>query len=186
MHTARFETVCVSVAATRCQNWEGASSEQVWTGLKRLWWTPDVSSKGGRVSRSDLGGGGGYSEIQCIMGNGHIGPPLWTDMTENITFLQLRWGAVKMLYKLDVIEISRIDLVASYANTCLPWWHIHNNVFLNVGQKQGCIPVGCVPRVAVAATRCQYREVCLKGGGLPSPPPVNRHTSGKITFPCGR
>ena len=23
MHTARFETVCVSVAATRCQNWGG-------------------------------------------------------------------------------------------------------------------------------------------------------------------
>ena len=37
-----------------------------------------------------------YNEVQCIMGNGHIGPPGQTDMTENITFLQLRWRAVKM------------------------------------------------------------------------------------------
>ena len=36
-------------------------------------------------------GGGVYSEVQCIMDNGHIGSPhLWTewrtDTTENITF----------------------------------------------------------------------------------------------------
>ena len=37
-------------------------------------------------------GGRLYSEVQCIMGNGHMGPPipLLTDMTLNITFPQLR------------------------------------------------------------------------------------------------
>ena len=30
-----------------------------------------------------------YSEVHCIMGNGHMGPLRWTDTTENITFPQL-------------------------------------------------------------------------------------------------
>ena len=40
-----------------------------------------------------------YGEFQCIMGNGHMGPPLnkMTHTIENITFPQLRWRAVKML-----------------------------------------------------------------------------------------
>ena len=42
-------------------------------------------------------GGGLYSEFQCIMGNGHMGTPrVQTDMTENITFPQLRWPVVKI------------------------------------------------------------------------------------------
>ena len=42
------------------------------------------------------GGGGLYSEVQCIIGNGHRGTPLdrITDTCENITFPQLRWQAV--------------------------------------------------------------------------------------------
>ena len=39
------------------------------------------------------------SEVQCSTGNGHIGPLPFceqTDTTENITFQQLRWRAVKM------------------------------------------------------------------------------------------
>ena len=37
-----------------------------------------------------------YGEVQCILGNGHMGTPEQTDRqtetTENITFPQLRWG----------------------------------------------------------------------------------------------
>ena len=44
-----------------------------------------------------------YSEIQCFMGNGYMGPLLHvnrqTDMTENITFPQLRWRAVMKIDK---------------------------------------------------------------------------------------
>ena len=50
---------------------------------------------------SSYGGWGGgratagvplYSEIQCIIGNGHMGPPgEQIDMTENIAFQQLCW-----------------------------------------------------------------------------------------------
>ena len=42
-----------------------------------------------------------YGEVQCFIGNGHMGPsalappPIQTDTTENITFLQLRWRAGK-------------------------------------------------------------------------------------------
>ena len=34
-----------------------------------------------------------YSEVQCIMGNDHMGTPVnrQTDTTKNITFLQLHW-----------------------------------------------------------------------------------------------
>ena len=36
-----------------------------------------------------------YREVQCVMGNGHLGPPGGqTDTTEKITFPQLRWLAV--------------------------------------------------------------------------------------------
>ena len=95
--------------------WESAS-EQVWKGSQS--WLPDVTSWGvpahwgpmslwggvpsewGPMSR--LGGTGGragwalYSEVWCIMGNGHMGSPRGqTDTTENITFPQLRLRAVK-------------------------------------------------------------------------------------------
>ena len=41
------------------------------------------------------GAGALYSEVQCIMGNGHMESPHGqTDSNENITFPQLRWRAV--------------------------------------------------------------------------------------------
>ena len=40
----------------------------VWTGLQ--WWPPDVTSRGGGAR-----GGGLYNEVQCIVGNGHMGKP---------------------------------------------------------------------------------------------------------------
>ena len=44
------------------------------------------------------GGGSLYGKVQCIVGNGHgiLPPPNCeqADMTENITFPQLRWKAV--------------------------------------------------------------------------------------------
>ena len=76
------------------------SSEQVWTGLK--WWPPDIISMCGRAGgsaqvsfpgegyRAGAWGGGGpqvswpmglepgdrpCSEVQCIMGNGHMRAP---------------------------------------------------------------------------------------------------------------
>ena len=43
-------------------------------------------------------GGGLYSEVQCIMGNGHIGTPYeQTDTSENIIFPQLRRRVVKIM-----------------------------------------------------------------------------------------
>ena len=44
-----------------------------------------------------MGGTGGlYGVVQCIMGNDHMGSPLYRQMhmTENITFPQFRWCAV--------------------------------------------------------------------------------------------
>ena len=48
-----------------------------------------MSDVQGRVGES-------YDEVQCIMSNGHMGPPVnkQTDMSENITFPQLCWRAV--------------------------------------------------------------------------------------------
>ena len=86
---------------------------EVWRGLQ--WWALDVSTRGipclvgaragagGRVSHVDcLDGGwdseGLYSEVQCIMSNGHMVIIRVDRMTdrhyENITFLKLRWRAV--------------------------------------------------------------------------------------------
>ena len=93
-----------------------------------LFWLPDVStggsskqvsSDGHQMSLTEAATGGSYacihgegaglklvalySEVQCIIGNGHMRtpPPLpWTarqtDTTENITFPQLRWREVKI------------------------------------------------------------------------------------------
>ena len=52
-----------------------------------------------------------YSEVQCIMGNGHMGTPPWTHThkhtCENITFPQLRWRAVtRGLCKQIVLKLS--------------------------------------------------------------------------------
>ena len=41
-----------------------------------------------------------YSEVQCIIGNGQ------TDTTENITFPQLRWCAVRLPKKATVMTVS--------------------------------------------------------------------------------
>ena len=63
-----------------------------------------MSVRGVPVQWGPMSKGGGflYSEIQCTIGNGHMGPPLplvtdwWTDMTGNITSPQLCWWAVIM------------------------------------------------------------------------------------------
>ena len=79
--------------------------EQIWTVLQ--WWPPDVTNRGslwGPIQRGTGDQGGSpYNELQCIMGNDPMGLPcgqnnwlLETDMTENITFPQLRWRVVIM------------------------------------------------------------------------------------------
>ena len=70
IRVARLPTV--HALATRCQYW---SSEQVWTGLQ--WLPPDVISGGAALEPVGLmsDGGGLYSEVQCIMGIGHMGTP---------------------------------------------------------------------------------------------------------------
>ena len=74
MRITRLPTVHGS-AATRCQHCRGgSSSEQFWTGFQS--WPPDVTSRG--VPVREVPWGDLYSEVQCIMGNGHMGP-LWTD-----------------------------------------------------------------------------------------------------------
>ena len=49
----------------------GSSSEQVWTGLQFL--PPDITNRGCPMrSHVQRGPGSLYSEVQCIMGNGHM------------------------------------------------------------------------------------------------------------------
>ena len=49
-----------------------------------------------------------YSEVQCPIGNRHMGyPPGQTDTTENITFSGLRWRAVNIQY--SVLMVKKID-----------------------------------------------------------------------------
>ena len=63
-HSSRMRTVRHQMPA-----WGGVSwSQQVWTGLQ--WWKP-----AGRIPAPCLGRGVLYSEVQCIMGNGHMGHP---------------------------------------------------------------------------------------------------------------
>ena len=55
----------------------GSLRKQVWTGLQ--WWLPGVTSRFNESHVWCLGrpvevGGGLYSEVQCIMGDGHVGP----------------------------------------------------------------------------------------------------------------
>ena len=146
MRTARLPTLCASVA-TRCQHWQwgGPKWTKVWTGLISSL-CHQMSLAGGvpctvrsYVQGSGVGHGSLYSEVlcregaslysdvQCIMGNGHIdppqnrcwylvstgeiqcimgnglmGPPHWTDRqtdtTENITFPQLRCREITMVW----------------------------------------------------------------------------------------
>ena len=92
----------------------GSSSEQVWTGPQS--WLPGVTTRGlrartrvgrqGSLYRWGLGPGGPckegrgslYGKIKGNMSNGHMGTPIpvdrQTDMTENIPFQELHWGAV--------------------------------------------------------------------------------------------
>ena len=75
MHTARLLTV--RALATRCQYWWGGPQVNKFE---------QVSSDGHRMSPAEAGawgcqgwdwGGGAaglYSEVQCIMSNGHMGP----------------------------------------------------------------------------------------------------------------
>ena len=105
IHTTPLQTVCASVVTTRCS----------WRGGPQMNKFEQVSSDGHQMSQAGgrVWGGGNvwypgwtdlYSEVQCIMGNGHIwgAPPLteWrTDTTENITFPQHRWRAVNIKAK---------------------------------------------------------------------------------------
>ena len=68
----------------------GSTGELVWTGLKSD--VHQMSLAGGWVPCL-------YSEMQCIMDNGHLGTPprRQTDMTEHITFPQPRWRTDKNL-----------------------------------------------------------------------------------------
>ena len=84
MFTARLPTVCASVA-TRCKYWG--------TSLIMSY----VREGAGRKAL--------YTEVQYIMGNGHMGSPLvssLTDTSENITFLQLRWRAATSFSIFDI------------------------------------------------------------------------------------
>ena len=52
-----------------------------------------------------------YGEVQCIIGNGHMGSPCGqTDTTENITFSQLRWQAVTRLDSGTVWAAAKLKL----------------------------------------------------------------------------
>ena len=61
-----------------------------------------VEKRGGGIER--------YSEIQCIMGNGHMGPPCEkTDAYENIPFTKLR---------LQVVVMKNVESVFTFCIDC--------------------------------------------------------------------
>ena len=81
-------TVCASIA-TRCQHrWERSEAKfiQVFNNGQHMSLVEGPCPVRSYVQRGWLGlgwsgVGGGYpsSEVKCIMGNGHMGPPLWTE-----------------------------------------------------------------------------------------------------------
>ena len=111
MRMARLPTVGDSVA-TWCQ-YPGALCSEVSSdcyqmslveGRTRAGWGEALSAISGRGGWD--GGGALYCEVQCIMGNGHMGTPsLWTDTTENITFPQLHWRAVTIKHFWEVKRV---------------------------------------------------------------------------------
>ena len=95
------------------------SREQVWTGIQSR--PQDVTSKGGTLhrgwgrGRTPFRGGPLQSEVQCIVGNGHMGPPLvnrQTNVTENITLLRLRWRAV-IITEVTILDWWKTDVTYS-------------------------------------------------------------------------
>ena len=70
MRTNRLLPAHTSIA-TRLQHWW-------WGGGHQVNKSEEVSSLGHQMSLRGgaLYGGGLYSEVECIMGNGHMGPPM--------------------------------------------------------------------------------------------------------------
>ena len=111
MHCPLALTIHTSIA-TKCQHqWgSGSWSEKVWTDLQ--WWQPDVTSRvGGPCTvRSHMCGG------PRVMGHGTPPTHEQTDMTENITFPQLRWRTViRYLSHLGSLTLSTLTLSKSQA-----------------------------------------------------------------------
>ena len=112
MRTARSPTIRASVASHQISALGGCSSEQIWTVFHSK--LPDVTSGDPALW------GGVYSEVQCIIGNGHImGLRLWTDTTENITFLQLCWRAVKRDKSRDITPDMQSSFHDCYGDALL-------------------------------------------------------------------
>ena len=124
-YSCRMHTTCLPTGhtfATRCQYWQRGPQtnkfEQVSSdghqmslaGAPGPRGVPCLMSWGARARARgpicDVQGAGTrteegalYNEIQCTMGNGHMGTPSpcqQTDTNKNMTFLQLRWRVVKM------------------------------------------------------------------------------------------
>ena len=91
MRTARLPTRFVVVVTTWCQFWRKVLK---WTSLQ--WWPPDVSSEGGRVSRSHVRRGGSYHASYPLTWITYHFPPPRTDTRGNITFPKLRLRTVMM------------------------------------------------------------------------------------------
>ena len=85
---------------------------------------PDVSTGGGedpQLNKFEGGPGVMHSEVQCIMSGGPVETPPWTDMSENITFPQLRWRAVIMssmssIKRCDTMLICILGRLGVYSN----------------------------------------------------------------------
>ena len=112
MHAARLETLCasVSVATSRCPSQGGPQMnklEKVSSDCHLMALAGGgARSRGvtGLMSRGDVGegrsnvqrgggrgrtGGGLYSEVQCILGNGHIGIPCGQTQTQTHTHVKI-------------------------------------------------------------------------------------------------
>ena len=137
MHTARLPTIPASVA-TKCQYWWGVASpqvnkfEQVSGDSHQIslagglgWEVPCPTSGGGQgqawgVSGPMSGGGAGpeqggslYSEVQCIMGNGHIGPSVDRQPERQTQLKTLPSRNSGNIYTLNTIVIVKFRQIIS-------------------------------------------------------------------------
>ena len=88
-------------------------SDVLWGGGRQVFPMSDIKGPGMVFLCLMSGGGGKVSEVQCIIGKYHMGTLCvnrQTDMSENITFLQLHWQGVKMKVQERYIYIFPLNV----------------------------------------------------------------------------
>ena len=114
-----------------------------------------------------------YSEVQCIMGNGHIGPPCGqTQTTENITFPRLRWQMVTITgqtqYKLfGVNSITKHYALISVKDSQTTFWFGEHTVPLQAMMLQVQMRYLCYLFVITLSFDLHYKVPLSKNTKFP-------------------